>query len=110
LENKDNIYFAELNQETKQKDINGINNEYRLKTISTVRLPDFYMMDKNIIFEFDGEYWHGVVQIGNRTRDEDRDQEIIATYPNMKIFHVREADFRKDKESVVKDCMEFING
>lgn len=101
------IYFASLNK--------GIcdyskNREYRIETKNSFRLLDFYIEDINKCIEFDGTYWHGVIGRGNISRDECRMNDILDVNPNIVIFRVKEFDYNKDKEKVIQDCLEFING
>jgi len=88
----------------------GVNKEYRVRTKKTSRLLDFYIKDIDKVIEFDGTYWHGEIGSGNRTRDEERELEIIESFPTMKMYHVKEKDYNKDKEKVIQKCLEFIYG
>lgn len=88
--------------------VNNENNEFRLKTRERVRLLDFYVESLNKGIEFDGTYWHGEVGRGNRTRDEDRDTEIQDC--GIELYHVKESDYKANKELEVLKCLEFLNG
>jgi very-short-patch-repair endonuclease len=92
---------------------NGIRNdkknkEYRIKTQNTTRLLDFYIPSINKCIEFDGSYWHGEKR-GNQKRDSEREYEILETYSDMKILHIKEQDYKKDKYNVINSCLEFLN-
>ncbi|MFW6219655.1 MAG: hypothetical protein ACOCZ5_00150 [bacterium] len=100
-----NVYFA-TNHNGKRVD--GKNYEYRLKTRVTSRMLDFYIPEIEKVIEFDGSYWHGDVGRGNRTRDENRDLEIIESKPEIKIYHVKELSYKKDKQKVINECLDFI--
>jgi hypothetical protein len=101
------IYFASIDEYGNKVD--NSNNEYRIKTKNTVRLLDFYVLDINKCIEFDGDYWHGN-KPGNKIRDELRENEIFESNPNIKIFHVKEKDYNLDKNKIIQDCLEFLNG
>jgi len=104
----DDIYFATLVDGVRVDE--GVNKEYRVNTNVTHRMLDFYILDNHKCIEFDGTYWHGEVGRGNRTRDEDRDKEIIDACPYISIYHVSEKDYNDDKEKVICQCLEFIRG
>lgn len=104
LENKENIYFAELSFE-KQKDSSGKNNEYTL-VLERVIKPDFIDVITKKIIEFDGVYWHGEKGRGNKMRNEERDEMI--TKSGYQVFHVDENDYRKNKNEVVEKCLNFL--
>ena len=104
-DNASNIYFATLN-ENKEKDFSGKNHEYVLQTHNSFIKPDFIVLDKWKIIEFDGDYWHGKGR-GNRIREEERDSAI--EYQGFRVFHVAERDFKKNPEEVIQKCIEFIN-
>lgn len=103
IDDLSNIYFAELD-ENKNKDDSGRNHEYNLDLGDSFIKPDF--IKDNKIIEFDGDYWHGEAR-GNQQRDKERDEKLISL--GYKILRVRERDWKQDKESVIKECMEFLN-
>ena len=109
LHEKQFIYFAELSED-KIPDYSGINNEYRLKLTSRILLPDFINIKLKKIIEFDGTYWHGkhIIKNTNRLRDEDRDK--ILKFEGYDIFHVKEYEYKKDKNLILNKCLEFLNG
>ena len=69
---------------------------------------DFYVKDIDKCIEFDGDYWHGQKR-GNQKRDKIREVEIMKSYPTLKIFHVKERDYKNDPEKVINECLDFIN-
>jgi hypothetical protein len=89
------IYFAELGDKH--------NNEWWVRTNKQMRMLDFYIKDLNICIEFDGEYWH------NDEDDYIREQEILEVNPTMKILHIKEIDYYKNKENETQRCLDFIN-
>lgn len=97
------IYFATLNN-NEIKDI-GKNNEYRLRLLNRIILPDFFIKDSNKIIEFDGVYYHRNTPENNK-REKERDEAIkIAGY---KVFHVNEMKYYKNKDLVIQECLDFI--
>lgn len=94
------IWFAELNKGFK-------NNEKVLKlNCNKVCKPDFLIEDIKCIIEFDGDYWHSISK-GNIARDKKRDLQIKNS--GYDILHISENDYKKDKNNVLKRCLEFIN-
>lgn len=95
------FYFAENGTDE--------NNEYMLLTNNNhYRFLDFYSPELNKLIEFDGDYWHGNTR-GNKERDEIREKEIKDSIPNIKIYHVKECEYRKNILKTVNDCLEFLN-
>ena len=69
---------------------------------------DFYIADINKVIEFDGDYWHSERR-GNQQRDKEREQNLKRLgYVN--IFHVKERDYRLNKEKTIQECIKFIQG
>lgn len=101
-----NIYFATLFNGER---VENKNKEFKIKTNVTTRSLDFYVQDIEKCIEFNGTYWHGEVGRGNRTRDEDREKEILETMPELQILHIKEEDYRNDKQKVIQECIEFLN-
>ena len=102
------IYFA-----TKHNDgvyDNDKNDEYVVHTHNgRIRFLDFYIPSLGKCIEFDGDYYHSERFFkGNKTRDLIREQEIVDTIDGIKILHIRENDYRSDKELVVQQCLDFI--
>lgn len=92
------IYFAENGK--------NHNNEYRIKSKTSYKLLDFYIKDINKCIEFDGDYWHG--SRGNIERDKKRERDILKENPEMQIFHVKEYDYKKDKNKIIEKCLNFL--
>ena len=84
------------------------NNEYRV-TRSDGRLAflDFYIKDTNRVIEFDGDYWHGKRR-GNQERDKTREERILKKYPQFKILHIKECDYKENPNREVKKCVNFL--
>lgn len=108
IEEKEFIFFAELG-ENKLLDNSGINNEYYLKISDRFLLPDFINVKTKKIIEFDGTYWHGknIIRSANRLRDEERDSILIEN--GYKVIHIKEEDYKINKDKIIKDCLEFLN-
>lgn len=91
--------------------MNGKNNEHVLRTLhgSTYKL-DFFVPSTGKIIEFDGSYWHDQRELTgiNKGRDKLRDEKILETDPSFRIYHVKEAGYRKNKEGIIQKCKEFL--
>jgi very-short-patch-repair endonuclease len=98
------IYFAQLNQQTKQLEENK-NYEYKLDIGQSYCKLDFFIKDINKAIEFDGDYWHGEKR-GNKKRDETRTRLIEET--GVKVLHVKERDYNNDQQKVLQECIKFI--
>jgi hypothetical protein len=105
--NYKHIYFATLNK-NKEYEITKTNYEYKLETKNSYVKPDFYILDNNKIIEFDGDYWHGKKE-GNKKREILREKNIKDKNPEIKIYHVKEKDFKLNPQKVIKECIDFIN-
>ena len=101
---KENVYFATLKDGV--KDSSGKNNECTLSISSKVIKPDFYVQDKKLLIEFDGDYWHGKVY-GAFHRQQIRDRLLLEN--GYKVLHIKECDYNKDPGSIVQQCLDFIN-
>lgn len=105
IKNKyEKIYFASLNPETKER-MENRNFEYMLQTKTSFVKPDFLVLDTKKVIEFDGDYWHG--KRGNIKREEKRDREILSQ--GFSIFHVKEYDFKVDEQTVIDNCIKFLD-
>lgn len=100
------IFFATLCRETKVRTTCGTNEEYRLTLNDSFIRPDFFVLQKKRIIEFDGLYYHrGIPE--NAKRDLIRDTNIINS--GYEVFHVNEMDFKTDKDTVLTNCINFLN-
>ena len=113
-EDKQNTYFAELNFE---KCINHNDSLYFL---------DFCIVNKKIIIEYNGDYWHANPKKYNNTdvlkfpnkqaisveELHKRDKKRIDTLTELgyKVYIVWEDDFINNRERVFKECIDAING
>lgn len=104
LKNLNFIYFAELGVD-KTPDYSGANNEYRLK-LDRVLLPDFIDIENKKIIEFDGVYWHGEVGKGNKSRGEEKIEIYISN--GYEVLSVCENDYRKNKNFILEQCLNFL--
>jgi hypothetical protein len=94
LDKKENCYFYELNSEYTFY----VWNE-NMKIINV----DFKLGNK--IIEFDGDYWHSSeeqIKIDNMRDDYLKKKNYI-------IKRVKEKDFRKNKEVIINECLDFLN-
>ena len=67
-------------------------------------LPDYIDIDKKRIIEFDGDYWHG--RKGNVERDAKRDSKLMSA--GYSVLHIKESDFKADKEGTIDRCIKFL--
>jgi very-short-patch-repair endonuclease len=93
------VYFATLDRGFK-------NNEYFVETNYGFRYLDFFIKDIDLCIEFDGDYWHKK----REELDKKREEEILEVYPNLKILHIKENEYIKNKDRVIQECLSFIKG
>lgn len=99
-------FFAQNNNG--EIDDSGKNHEYKIKTLKSVVSVDFYYPKTNSIIEFDGDYWHSETRkYVNKTRDTERDKSILDV-GNYKILHIKECDYKNDKEGTIQKCIDFL--
>lgn len=97
------VYFATLKDNI--KDISGKNNEYKLELIDSIISPDFFIKNKNKIIEFDGTYYHRNTP-ENKKREGIRDKNILDC--GYELLHIKEYDYKQNKEKVIQECIDFI--
>lgn len=103
------IYFATLNQTTMAYETTSANNEYRLTLEGLSIKPDFIVLDRKKIIEFDGDYWHNNGNgRGNKSREARRDFAIVSG--GYSVLHIREKEFVLDKNGTIDRCVAFILG
>jgi endogenous inhibitor of DNA gyrase (YacG/DUF329 family) len=106
---KPNIFFAE--NDNGIKDETGKNHEYKMETSKSFVKLDFYIPCLNYCLEFDGDYWHGDKcnngQV-NKARNENRDIAIKEQNPGIILVHIKEKDYKADKETVTNDVIKDI--
>lgn len=101
LEFKEQIKFAELGEK--------YNNEHVLKLDDITVRPDFIDLIQNKIIEFNGEYWHSEKRMSksiNKTREETR-LNALQNY-GYKILTIWEQDYKKNKDEIIKKCLDFL--
>lgn len=90
----------------------GKNDEYIFKTKNgSVYKLDFFIPLLKKIIEFDGEYWHNEKRLSgsiNKSRIENRDLEILESDLELSIFHVSESNYKRNKEKIIAECLEFL--
>lgn len=87
----------------------GENFEYMIFTKERkMMFLDFFIPSINFCLEFDGDYWHGEKR-GNQERDRIREENIIKHNPNIKIYHVKEKDYKNDKCAIINYYIDLIN-
>ena len=100
------MYFAQNNKGI--KDESGRNHEYKIESSESYCRLDFFIPSINFCLEFDGDYWHGEKR-GNQERDRIREENIIKHNPNIKIYHVKEKDYKNDKCAIINYYIDLIN-
>jgi hypothetical protein len=94
LDETDNIFFAEYN------------NEYILYPFfGELKIIELDFKYGNKIIEFDGDYWHSNPE--QIYRDNLRDEYLISK--GYEILRVKEGEYKKDKESIITQCLVFLN-
>ncbi len=90
--------FAERHGEKVFKTLNG--SVYKL---------DFWCPSIKKIIEFDGDYWHSEKFLqANPERNANRDKEILSTDESIRIMHVKEIEYKRDKKGTIEKCLEFL--
>ena len=84
-----------------------MNKEARLYLPDRLILPDFIYFPTKKIIEFDGSYYHQDT-LENREKELKRDQVLVENGYN--VFHVTEAQYKKNPEIELQKCIEFICG
>ena len=93
-----NTFFATKNRPEMSE---YLNNEYRL---DIGVLPDYIDINTNKIIEFDGDYWHG--KVGNVERDRKRDEKLKSA--GYKVIHIKESEYKCDKQGTIDKCIKFL--
>jgi hypothetical protein len=102
LTNTEHLYYATFERADKE---GYINKEYVLKLSNFTVKPDFIMLDKNKIIEFDGDYCHSPA-VCNVKREQERDKVIVESGYSM--LRVEEFNYKKDKQKCIEECLEFL--
>jgi len=79
-----------------------LNHEYFFKTKNTIYFCDFNL--KNIIIEFDGEYWHSKLKMIERDKLKNNLYENL----NYKVLRISERDYYNDNYNIINKCLNFI--
>lgn len=85
-----------------------VNKEYMFELSDSYAKLDFYIPSLKCWIEFDGDYWHGEKR-GNQERDRKREEAIKKAMPSIKLKRVSERDFKAAPESIISECVEWIN-
>ena len=85
-----------------------VNKEYMFELPDSYAKLDFYIPSLKCWIEFDGDYWHGEKR-GNQERDKKREEAIKKAMPSIRLKRVSERDFKKNPESIISECVEWIN-
>jgi len=101
INDQNNTYFATKGMEK--------NNEYTLRCNEFVLKPDFIILSKNRIIEFDGDYWHDYNKRNkpiNKLREEKRD--ILLKNSGFQILRIFEKDYKNNMEQTISKCLKFL--
>ena len=101
VNDQNNTYFATKGTEN--------NNEYTLKCEGFVLKPDFIILNKNKIIEFDGDYWHDYNKRNkpmNKSREEKRDALLESS--GFQILRIFEKDYKIYTEQTINKCLKFL--
>ncbi len=102
IDNTDSVYYATF----VRSDMDGYSNkEFVLKLPTSYIRPDFVDLSTKRIIEFDGDYWHSE-KIANPEREKTRDLQIKEA--GYCVLHVKEHDYKKDKQKVIQECLNFL--
>lgn len=96
------VYYATFDRPEMQ---NYKNKEYILRVGDTYVRPDFVDLLSKKIIEFDGDYWHSET-VANPLREQQRDTAIKKE--NYSILHVKEYEYKKNKQKVIEQCINFL--
>ena len=102
------IYFA-TNDNGIRND--NVNKEFKVfyNTKNYLKL-DFYIPEINFSIEFDGSFWHQkhILEKSGRFNDVERDTIIQNQLKDIKIIHIKEKAFNKNKDNIVDSCIKEI--
>lgn len=91
------------------KDMPGMedykNKEYVFVSDSGTFRLDFFVPDRMIAIEFDGDYWHSNARV-NPEREARR--ELALSAAGITVLRIREQDYKKDKLGTIQKCKEFL--
>lgn len=99
------VFFATFKEGSLDE---STNREYKLITARGYRLADFYIKSLDMSIEFDGAFFHGKKGYRDDDFDRKRDVEIMEAHPEHFIWHVGEMDFRNNKETIIRQCVNLI--
>lgn len=107
LKNKDNVFYATLNDEYRYYLTPEDSKLFEEKTGGEEKV--YFSLDfiqNNNIIEFDGDYWHNFPKQLNR--DAVRDE--ILNNHGYSVLRVTDIDFIKDPISVINKCLNYLEG
>ena len=107
LKNKDNVFYATLNDEYRYYLTPEESRYFAEKTNPNGKI--YFSVDfiqNNNIIEFDGDYWHR--QLNRQYADGIRDS-ILQSH-GFNILRIAEMDFYKDPISVINKCLNYLEG
>lgn len=96
------VYYATYPRPEKE---GFVNKEYILFVGDSYVKPDFIDLATKKVIEFDGDYWHSE-QIANPEREARRTKMILEL--GYEIFRIKEHDYKKNKDKVIEECINFL--
>lgn len=103
------IYYATRKNDDITPNKNNDHYEYMLYDQINLKhyFLDYYIPRLNLIVEFDGDYWHGEAR-GNQQRNEEREENIKNILPKVKIIHIKEGEYLKNKDFIINEIVDEI--
>ena len=101
------IYFATLKDGCRIDSEHAYHNEYYVCEDGRHFFLDFLIKDNMKVIEFDGDYWHSE-RIDPNKKQKDAEREAFLIKHGYKIFHVKECNYRENKERVIEEVLNFI--
>lgn len=98
----DSVFYATYNRPEMEK---YKNKEFRLMVEGRGILPDFVDITNKKVIEFDGDYWHSANRV-NPKREAER--ELLLKKAGFSVLRIKEQDFKKDRNGVVDQCINFL--
>lgn len=104
------LYFAMFdNNNSTIKDESNTNSELTLKLDNITIKPDFIILDRLKIIEFNGDYWHGKHQKlypKNKKREELKLEELNKS--KYDVLVIWESEYKSDKNGTLLKCLDFL--
>lgn len=70
--------------------------EFASQKLIGAYIVDFYLPNRNLVIECDGDYWHG----SDRAKEHDKKKDLFLESKGYKVLRLRECDINKDAKAV----------